>query len=47
MKSASNWQVDVDEKDKYTFAFSIPGGQQWQWKRLHFNLCNTPATFAC
>ena len=39
------WQVDIDENDRYKTAFSIPGGQQWQWKRLAFGLCNAPATF--
>ena len=39
------WQVDIDEKDRYKTAFSIPGGEQWQWRRLAFGLCNSPATF--
>jgi hypothetical protein len=46
MKS-SYWQVDIDEKDRSKTAFSIPGGQQWQWKRLAFGLCNAPVTFTC
>ena len=39
------WQVDIDESDRHKTAFSIPGGEQWQWRRLAFGLCNSPATF--
>lgn len=39
------WQVDIDPNDRHKTAFSIPGGEQWQWRRLAFGLCNSPATF--
>lgn len=43
--SSAYWQCEIDENDRNKTAFSIPGGQQWQWKRLAFGLCNAPATF--
>ena len=39
------WQVDIAEEDRHRTAFSIPGGEQWQWRKLAFGLCNAPSTF--
>ena len=39
------WQLDIAEQDRHLTAFSIPGGEQWQWKKLAFGLCNAPSTF--
>ena len=39
------WQVDIREKDRRKTAFPIPGGEQWQWRKLAFGLCNAPSTF--
>ena len=39
------WQVDIAEQDRHLTAFSIPGGEQWQWRKLAFGLCNAPSTF--
>ena len=39
------WQVDIREEDRHKTAFAIPGGEQWQWRKLAFGLCNAPSTF--
>ena len=39
------WQIDIAEEDRHRTAFSIPGGEQWQWRKLAFGLCNAPSTF--
>ncbi|MCG7876282.1 MAG: RNase H-like domain-containing protein [Candidatus Thiodiazotropha endolucinida] len=39
------WQVDIAEENRHLTAFSIPGGEQWQWRKLAFGLCNAPSTF--
>ena len=39
------WQLDIAEQDRHLTAFSIPGGEQWQWKKLAFGLCNAPSNF--
>lgn len=39
------WQMEIDPNDRHKSAFSIPGGEQWQWIRLPFGMCNSPATF--
>ena len=39
------WQCEIKEEDRPKTAFSIPGGEQWMWKRMAFGLCNAPATF--
>ena len=39
------WQVDIAEEDRHLTAFAIPGGEQWQWRKLAFGLCNAPSTF--
>ncbi|MCG8048838.1 MAG: RNA-directed DNA polymerase, partial [Candidatus Thiodiazotropha taylori] len=39
------WQVDIAEENRHLTAFSIPGGEQWQWRKLAFGLCNSPSTF--
>ena len=39
------WQIDIAEEDRHLTAFSIPGGEQWHWRKLAFCLCNAPSTF--
>ena len=39
------WQIDIAEEDRHLTAFTIPGGEQWQWRKLAFGLCNAPSTF--
>ena len=39
------WQVDTREEDRNKTAYAIPGGEQWQWRKLAFGLCNAPSTF--
>lgn len=39
------WQIDISEEDRHLTAFAIPGGEQWQWRKLAFGLCNAPSTF--
>ena len=41
------WQVDIAEEDRNLTAFAIPGGEQWQWRKLAFGLFNAPSTFTC
>ena len=37
------WQIDIAEEDRHRTAFSIPGGEQWQWRKLAFGLAMHPA----
>ena len=39
------WQVGIAEEDWHLTAFAIPGGEQWQSRKLAFGLCNAPSTF--
>ena len=39
------WQVDIAEQDRHLTTFSIPGGEQWQWRKIAFDLCNGQSTF--
>ena len=41
------WQVNIAEEDRNLTAFAIPGGEQWQWRKLAYGLCNAPSTFTC
>ena len=38
------WQIDIAEEDRHLTAFSVPGGEQWRWRKLAFGLCNAPST---
>ena len=37
--------MDIQEEDRHKTAFAIPGGEQWQWPKLAFGLCNAPSIF--
>ena len=39
------WQIDIAKEDSHLTAFSLSGGQQWQWRKLAFGLCNAPSSF--
>ena len=39
------WQIDIAEEDRHLTASDITGGEQWQWRKLAFGLCNAPSTF--
>ncbi|GFW62725.1 hypothetical protein TNCV_2624881 [Trichonephila clavipes] len=38
------WQVEISPDDKEKTAFAM-GQRPWQFKVMHFGLCNAPATF--
>jgi hypothetical protein len=39
------YQIPVAEKDRYTTAFSLPGGGLWQIKRMLMGLSNSAPVF--
>ena len=41
---AGYWQIELEEKDKEKTAF-ITGNELYEFNRMPFGLCNTPATF--
>ena len=43
--AAGYWQVPLTESARPKTAFSTPDGGHYEYKRLHFGLCNAPATF--
>ena len=40
------WQVPIKEEHKEKTAFQTSSGQLYEFNRLSFGLCNTPATFS-
>ena len=40
------WQVPIKEEHKSKTAFRTSSGQLYEFNRLPFGLCNTPATFS-
>ena len=39
------WQIEIDPESRPKTAFSLQGGQQWQFRKLAFGLCNAPSAF--
>jgi len=39
------WQISIDKESRPITAFSLQGGKQWQFCKLAFGLCNSPAVF--
>lgn len=39
------WQCEIDEDSRPKTAFSLQGGQQWQFRKLAFGLANSPSVF--
>ena len=38
------WQIQIDEKDKYKIAFTVPFGY-YEWNVMPFDLKNAPSEF--